>query len=154
MAMNRDRKALIGRVLPPFTYVLDEENVRDYLSVTGENIAVYRDAETARAAGYDRRIIPPSFAPWIALSAMLRSIDWERDFYFDYRNGTSMFGEQEMIYTRALYVNESLIFTGTVRSVIEKQGSRTFDLVTVGYDAVDNNDAVALRGACAFILFK
>jgi hypothetical protein len=154
MAVNRDRKALVGHVLPSFTYVLDEENVRDYLSVSGEDIAVYGDAQASRISGYDDRVIPPSFAPWVALSAMLRSIDWERDFYFDYRTGTSMFGEQEMIYARPLYVNETLIFAGTVISVMEKQGSRAFDLVTVGYRAVDKNKAVALRGSCAFILFK
>jgi hypothetical protein len=34
--MDQDRKALIGRALQPFTYVLDEENARDYLRVTGE----------------------------------------------------------------------------------------------------------------------
>jgi len=152
--MNRDRKALIGNVLPPFTYVIDAENVRDYVAVTAEDTAIYRDAGTSRAAGYDRHVIPPSFAPWIALSAMLRSIDWERDFYFDYRTGTSMFGEQEMLYSRPLYVNESLIFTGTVRSVVEKLGSKPFDLITIGYEAIDENDAVALRGACSFIFFK
>jgi hypothetical protein len=154
MVVNRDRKALVGHVLPSFKYVLDEENVDDYLSVSGEDIAVYGDTETSRTSGYDHRIIPPSFAPWVALSAMLRSIDWERDFYFDYRTGTSMFGEQEMIYARPLYVGETLTFTGTVISVIEKQGSRAFDLVTVGYNAVDKNNAVALQGSCAFIFFK
>jgi len=152
--MNQDRKALIGRVLPAFTYVIDAENVRDYLRVTGEELAAYRDAESSRAAGYDRHIVPPSFAPWIALSALLRSIDWERDFYLDYRTGTSMFGEQEMHYARPLYVGEALIFTGNVVDVIEKRGSRAFDLVTIGYDATDDRKAVALSGACGFILFK
>lgn len=152
--MIQDRKALIGRVLPPFTYVIDAENVRDYLRVMEEDLATYRDAESSRAAGYDRHVIPPSFAPWIALSALLRSIDWERDFYLDYRIGTLMFGEQEMRYARPLYVGESLIFTANVLDVIEKRGSRAFDVVTIGYDAADNRGAVALSGACGFIFFK
>jgi hypothetical protein len=152
--MDQDRKALIGRVLPPFTYVIDAENVRDYMRIAGEELAAYRDVESSRAASYDRHVIPPSFAPWIALSALLRSIDWERDFYLDYRTGTSMFGEQEMIYSRPLYVGEALIFKSKVVDIIEKRGSRTFDLVTIGYEAADNRGAIALRGACGFILFK
>jgi acyl dehydratase len=152
--VNQDRKALIGRALPPFTCVLDEENVRDYLRLTGEDVAAYCDAASSRASGYDRRIIAPSYAPWIALSALLRSIDWERDFYLDYHTGTSMFGEQEMIYARPLYVGESLTFSATVRDIVEKQGARAFDLVTIGYDATDESGASALRGACGFILFK
>lgn len=152
--MNQDRKALIGHVLPPFTYVLDEENVRDYIRVMNEDNAAYRDAESSRPSGYDRRIIPPSFAPWIALSVLLRSIDWQRDFYLDYRTGTLMFGEQEMHYTQPLYVGESLVFTASVRDVIEKHGSRAFDLVTIAYDATDNRGEIALRGSCGFVLFK
>ncbi len=152
--MENDRKALIGRVLPRFTYAIEEEDVRNYLRVTEEEAAAYRDAEGSRAAGYDRRIIPPSYAPWIALSALLRSIDWERDFYLDYRTGTSMFGEQEMIYARPLYAGEALVFTSRVLDVIEKHGARAFDLVTIGYDATDDQGAIALRGACGFILFK
>src|SRR6266851_1918646 len=117
--MENDRRSLIGRVLSPFTYAIEEEDVRNYLRMTGEDLEAYRDAEGSRAAGYDRRIIPPSYAPWIALSALLRSIDWERDFYLDYRIGTSMFGEQEMIYARPLLVGEALVFTSKVLDVIE-----------------------------------
>lgn len=152
--MNHDRKALIGRTLPPFTCVFDEENVRDYLRVTGEDSPIYQDAEGSRASGYERRVIPPSYAPWIALSALLRSIDWERDFYLDYRTGTAMFGEQEMRYARPLYVGESLTVESRVLEVIEKRGSRAFDLVTVGYDATDERGAIAFSGACGFVLFK
>jgi acyl dehydratase len=152
--MDNDRTALIGRVLPQFTYAIDDEDVRNYLRVTAEDLAAYRDAESARAAGYERRILPPSYAPWIALSALLRSIDWERDFYLDYRTGTSMFGEQEMIYARPLYAGEALVFTSRVLDVIEKHGARAFDLVTIAYDATDDQGAIALRGACGFILFK
>ena len=152
--MEHDRKALIGRVLPPFTYIIDPENVRDYRRITGEDLAPYRDDAASRAAGYDRHVIPPSFAPWIALSALLRSIDWERDFYLDYRTGTSMFGEQEMHYARPLFVGEALIFKSRVVDIVEKRGARTFDLITIGYDAADDRGATALRGACGFILFK
>jgi acyl dehydratase len=152
--MENDRKVLVGRLLPKFVYTIEEEDLRNYLRVTGEDLTAYRDAESSRAAGYERRVIAPSYAPWIALSALLRSIDWERDFYLDYRTGTSMFGEQEMIYARPLYAGEALVFTSTVLNVIEKRGARTFDLVTIGYEAVDDEGASALRGSCGFILFK
>jgi hypothetical protein len=61
------------------------------------------------------------------LSALLRTIDWARDFYLDYRSDTSMFGEQEMIYARPLYVGSAVqrlprLASHSARHVREMQG--------------------------------
>jgi len=117
--MTTDRRTLIGRTFPPVTYVISEENVRDYLPVIGEDHPASLSDDGARAAGYERRVIPPSFAPFVALG-LLRSFDWEKDFFLDYRTGTAMFGEQELEYLRPLYVGETLTIQGTVFDVYEK----------------------------------
>ena len=143
--MTPDRRMLIGRTFPPVTYVISEENVRDYLPVAGEDYPAFRSDDGARAAGYARRVIPPSFAPFVALG-LLRSFDWETDFFLDYRTGTAMFGEQELEYLRPLYVGETLTIQGTVFDVYEKQGgSGNMLFVVFEYDYVNQHGRTAVR---------
>ena len=75
-----DRTCLIGRVLSPVHYTIREDDIQDYLPVAGEEQAAFLSDEAAQAAGYERRVIPPSFAPFVAVQALLRAFDWERDF--------------------------------------------------------------------------
>jgi acyl dehydratase len=152
--MTPDRKTLIGRKFPPVTYVINEDDIKDYLPVAGEDHPAFRGEEEARAAGYERRVIPPSFAPYIAILGMLRSFDWEKDFFLDYKTGTAMFGEQELEYLRPLYVGETLTIQGTVVDVYEKQGKRLFDVAKVSVKVTDAQGAIAVQGALSYILFK
>ena len=152
--MTPDRKTLIGRRFPTVTYVINEDDIRDYLPVAGEEHPAFRSDEGARATGYARRVIPPSFAPYIAILGMLRSFDWEKDFFLDYKTGTAMFGEQELEYLRPLYVGETLTLQGTVVDVYEKQGKRLFDVAKVSVTATDENGSIAFQGALSYILFK
>ncbi len=151
--MTPDRRVLIGKTFPPVRCVIDEENVQDFTRVLGEDHPAFQNTEGARTAGYERRMIPPSYAPLVALR-LNRSFDWERDLFLDYRTGTAMFGEQELEYLRPLYVGETLTIQGTVVDVQEKKGKRPFDVVRVRLTATDEKGAVAFRGAVAYILFK
>jgi len=152
--MTPDRKTLIGRTFPAVTYIISEDDIRDYLPVAGEEHPAFCSDEEARAAGYERRVIPPSFAPFVAVLGMLRSFDWEKDFFLDYRTGTAMFGEQELEYLRPLYVGETLTIQGTVVDVYEKQGKRAFDVARVSLKATDESGGIAFQGALSYILFK
>ena len=152
--MTPDRKTLIGRTFPAVTYVINEGDIKDYLPVAGEDHPAFLSDAGARAAGYERRVIPPSFAPYVAILGMLRSFDWEKDMYLDYKTGTAMFGEQELEYLRPLYVGEAVTIQGAVVDVYEKQGKRPFDVVQVKVTATDESGAVAFQGAMSYILFK
>ena len=152
--MTPDRKTLIGKIFPAVTYVIREDDIQDYLPVAGEEHQAFLSDEESRAAGYERRIIPPSFVPFVAVVALLRSFDWKEDFFLDYRTGTAMFGEQELEYRRPLYVGETLTFQSRVTDVYEKQGKRTFDVVWVSFSATDESGALALQGAQSYIIFK
>lgn len=152
--MTPDRRTLIGRVFPPVKYVISEEDLRLYLPVAGEVHPAFLSDEGARAAGYERRVIPPSFAPYIAVLGLLRSFDWEKDFYLDYKTGTAMFGEQELEYYRPLYVGETLTIQGEVADVYEKQGKRAFDVAQVRFIATDECGVPVFRGMQSYILFK
>ncbi len=152
--MAVDRTSLIGKVLEPVTYTIRADDIQDYLPVSGEEQAAFLSDEQAQAAGYERRVIPPSFAPFVAVLALLRAFDWERDFLFNYRTGTAMFGEQELAYLRPLYVGETLTVRSEVADVYEKKGKRAFDVLQVRFTATDASEAVALQGAQSYILFK
>ena len=149
-----ERTRLIGRTLSTVRYTIREDDIQDYLPVAGEEQAAFLNDEGARAAGYERRVIPPSFAPFVAVQALLRSFDWEKDFLFNYRTGTAMFGEQELEYLRPLYVGETLTIRAEVADVYEKQGKSTFDVIQVRFTATDETEAAAFQGAQSYILFK
>jgi len=143
--MSLDRKTLIGKTFPPIKCVIDEENVHDYIRVAGEEHPAFQSDDGARAAEYERCVVPPSFAPFVALR-LIRSFDWEKDFFLDYRTGTAMFGEQELEYLRPLYVGETLTIQGAVFDVYEKQGKKPFDVVRVRLAATDEGGATVFRG--------
>lgn len=149
-----DRTRLIGRVLSPVRYTIREDDIHDYLPVAGEEQDAFLNDAAARTAGYERRVIPPSFAPFVAVQALLRAFDWERDFLFNYRTGTAMFGEQELEYLRPLYVDETLTVRSEVADVYEKKGKRAFDVIQVRFTATDDSEVVAFQGAQSYILFK
>ena len=148
-----DRKTLIGKVFPDVKYVINEDDLRTYLPVCEEDHPAFVSDARAQATGYERRVIPPSFAPHVAVLVLLRAFDWE-DFFFDYKTGTAMFGEQELEYLRPLYAGETLTIHSSVADVYEKQGKRMFDVVTVKFAATDQQGAAVFRGSQAYILFK
>jgi acyl dehydratase len=152
--MAPDRKTLIGKVLQTVRYTIRAEDIQDYMPVAGEDHQAFSSDEGARAVGYERRVVPPSFAPFVAVVALLRSFDWKRDFFLDYKTGTAMFGEQEIEYLRPLYVGETLTVHATVTDVYEKQGKRPFDVAQVNFAAMDEGGTVAFQGMQSYIIFK
>ena len=152
--MTPDRKTLIGKTFPDVRYILSEDDIKDYLPVSEDDSPAFVSDEGARVLGYARRVIPPSFAPYVTVIGLLRAFDWEKDFYLDYKTGTAMFGEQELEYLRPLYVGETLTVHSGVTDVYEKQGKRTFDVAKVTFSVTDEHDEVVIRGAQSYIIFK
>ena len=138
----------------PVRYTIREADVHEYLPVVGESYTAFGGDAAARAAGYERRVVPPSFGPFVAVIAMLRSFDWAEDLFFAYESGTAMFGEQELEYLRPLYVGETLRFQGRVSDVFEKRGKRIFDVVWLAFGATDERGEPVLKGAQSYLLFK
>lgn len=152
--MTQDRRTLKGRTFPPVTRVIQEEDLRDFLEVTGEIHPAFEDPESARTLGYQRRVIPPSFAPFVALG-IIRSFDWDRDFLVDSRKGMpAIFGEQELEYLRPIYVGERLTIQSVVAEVLQKKSKRPFDLARVELTATDESGDPVLHGHMGFIFFR
>jgi len=152
--MTPDRKTIIGKVLREVQYRISEDDIKDYLPVAEEDHPAFATDAGAKAAGYARRVIPPSYAPYISIIGLLRAFDWKEDFYFDYATGTAMFGEQELEYLRPIHVGETLTVHSAVSDVYEKQGKRPFDVIQVKFIVSDEHGAPAIRGAQSYIIFK
>ncbi len=154
--MHVDRTTLIGRALRSATYTVTEADVNDFLGVVDEPAFVATGGELgADAATSATRLVPPSFAPFVAVLGLLKTFDWQDDFLFDYRTGTAMFGEQSIEFQRPLHVGESVTIAASVRDVYEKQGRRLFDVIEVAFEitgcAVGDR---LMSGQQSYILFK
>ena len=101
------------------------------------------------------RLVPPSFAPFVAVLGLLKTFDWQEDFLFDYRTGTAMFGEQSIAFHRPLSVGQSVAISAVISDVYEKQGKQTFDVVEVTFDIKRREEGdLLMSGQQSYILFK
>jgi len=101
------------------------------------------------------RLVPPSFAPFVAVLGLLKTFDWQDDFLFDYRTGTAMFGEQSIDFHRPLLVGQSVAISAAISDVYEKQGKQTFDVVEVTFDIKSREEGdLLMSGQQSYILFK
>jgi hypothetical protein len=151
-----DRTALIGKALRPATYTVSEIDVDDFLGVLPEP-----EFPSSRAAGRPvlkaslQKQAPPSFAPLVAVLGLLRTFDWQEDFWFDYRTGTAMFGEQFLEFHRPLLVGETVHVDASISDVYEKTGKRVFDVVEVTFSISGERDGEpVMSGRQSYILFK
>lgn len=153
--MTVDRTALIGRPLRAATYTVSEVDVNDFLGVVAEPNFAPTDGSGGSAEEAKGRLVPPSFAPFVAVLGLLKTFDWQEDFLFDYRTGTAMFGEQSIEFHRPLMVGQSVAITALVSDVYEKQGKQTFDVVEVTFDIKTGEEGeLLMSGQQSYILFK
>jgi hypothetical protein len=153
--MTPDRSGLVGRQLRKATYIVSEVDVNDFLGVVTEpDFALTKDSE-GDALTDKGRLVPPSFAPFVAVLGLLKTFDWQDDFLFDYRTGTAMFGEQSIEFHRPLVVGESVAITAAISDVYEKQGKNRFDVIEVAFSiaSVEREDLL-MSGQQSYILFK
>ena len=153
--MTVDRTALIGRSLRGATYTVSEVDVNDFLGVVAEPDFAPTDGSESAAGAASGHLAPPSFAPFVAVLGLLKTFDWQKDFLFDYRTGTAMFGEQSIEFHRPLLVGESVAISAVISDVYEKQGKQTFDVVEVTFDIKRREEGdLLMSGQQSYILFK
>ena len=153
--MTVDRAALIGRPLRAANYTVSEVDVNDFLGVVAEPNFAPTDGSGDSAEEAKGRLVPPSFAPFVAVLGLLKTFDWQDDFLFDYRTGTAMFGEQSIDFHRPLLVGQSVAISAAISDVYEKQGKQTFDVVEVTFDIKSREEGdLLMSGQQSYILFK
>ena len=153
--MSVDRTGLIGRRLRHATYTVSEVDVTDFLGVVTEPDFAPIDGSEDGAGTASGRLAPPSFAPFVAVLGLLKTFDWQKDFLFDYRTGTAMFGEQSIEFHRPLLVGESVAISAAISDVYEKQGKQTFDVVEVAFEIKSSEEGdLLMSGQQSYVLFK
>ena len=153
--MTGDRTALIGRPLRAANYTVSKVDVNDFLGVVAEPNVAPTDGSGGSAEEAKGRLVPPSFAPFVAVLGLLKTFDWQDDFLFDYRTGTAMFGEQSIDFHRPLLVGQPVAISAEISDVYEKQGKQTFDVVEVTFDIKTGEEGeLLMSGQQSYILFK
>lgn len=147
-----DRKTLIGRSLPPVSFALKQDVVREFNLIVGETDAVYTDRTVARKAGYNDCVVPPSYTQLVAL-ALIRSLDWDVDLKLDWNVATAMYGEQDLRYFRPLYYGETLEVTSYISNVERKRGRRVFDVVSIDLRVEGDPGETVMEGQIQLLIF-
>jgi acyl dehydratase len=104
----------VGRSGAAVVLPVERGHVRRFAEATGDDNPIYRDAEAAREAGYERIPAPPTFA--IALRAPDPRLGLEVDFT------KLLHGEQTMRYERPLLCGDELTVQATIVEAYAKEG--------------------------------
>src|ERR671916_1118000 len=111
--MTLDRE-LIGRSYPPSAvYEVGRAKIADFAIAIGEDSAVHRDADAARAAGHPDVIAPPTFAIVVSLEAAMVVLD-DPDVAIDYTR--VVHGEQRFAHHRPIRAGDRLVATPTIHA--------------------------------------
>jgi acyl dehydratase len=103
----------VGHESEPLTVEVERGHIRRFADAIGDDDAIYRDLEAARASGYPRIVAPPTFA------AALRPNDPRAGIDIDWRK--LLHGEQELSFTRPVYAGDVLTLIGRIAEAGVKQ---------------------------------
>ena len=109
----------IGKTLPPVTYAVGREKIREFARAVGETNPVHLDVEAARAAGYADLVAPPMFAVVYSAPAVGPGI-------FDPEIGINfammVHGGQEFRWGPLVVAGDEITTTTTVKDIADRGG--------------------------------
>jgi acyl dehydratase len=113
-------QSAVGRSFTPVTARVEPGRLRYFFNTLGETNPVYRDAEAARAQGYEAVPVPPTYL------FCLEMMDNDKPFEFltelDIDLARVLHGEQSFTYHAAVMVGDTLAFKSRVTDVADKKG--------------------------------
>ena len=120
---------LVGRSYPPSAvYEVGRAKIAEFARAVGDDDAVYRDSDAARAAGHPDVIAPPTFAIVVTLGAA-DVVLADPDVALDYSR--VVHGEQRFTHHRPIRAGDRLVSTTTIDTVRSVGGN---DLLTTRVD--------------------
>jgi acyl dehydratase len=118
--------SFLGRCYPAAgTYQVGREKIREFAEAIGDDDAVYRDPNAARACGYSDVIAPPTFAIILALRAQ-RALVCDPELGLDYSR--VVHGNQSFTHHRPIRAGDELAATLHVDGIRTMGGN---DMLTV-----------------------
>ncbi len=108
-------KEIIGRSLPPYTFHIERNKIREFCLAIGETNPLYLDPEAARAEGYEDTPIPPTFQTVFQFWGNLDVWDQMRDLGIDTERLLHL--KEEYTYLKPLYPGETIQASVVVEDV-------------------------------------
>jgi acyl dehydratase len=146
MAVNPD---FVGRTYPPSgPYAVDADLIAAFAAAVGATDPVHTDPETARAAGYDDVVAPPTMAVRFSQQS-------ERAYITDPEAGIDfsrvVHGEQRFVHHRPITAGDDVVAETTVDSVRSAGGhamvtTRTELSTTAGDPLGTSTSTIVVRG--------
>jgi acyl dehydratase len=129
-------QSAVGRSFAPVTARVEPGRLRYFFNTLGETNPVYRDAEAARAQGYEAVPVPPTYL------FCLEMMDNDKPFEFltelDIDLARVLHGEQSFTYHAAVVIGDTLTFRPRVTSVTDKKGG-AMTLIVVQTEVIDQH---------------
>jgi len=125
--------SFVGRCYPTAaTYQVGREKIREFAEAIGDDNAVYRDPDAARAAGYADLVAPPTFAMILVLRTQEELIS-DPKLGLDYRR--MVHGSQSFTHHRPITAGDELSATLHVDGIRAMGGN---DMLTVRCEITDS----------------
>jgi acyl dehydratase len=130
LAVDESKK---GKTYPPFEYEVGREKIREYANAVGEDSAVYRDREAARAAGFRDVVAPPMFAVVYSTGSVAPGLF---DPELGINLGRMLHGSQEFVWSEPVCAGDTITTTTTVKDLYERGGMEfyVFESVSLNQD--------------------
>lgn len=121
-----------GRCYPAAAaYHVGREKIREFADAIGDDDAVFRDPEAARAAGHPDVIAPPTFAIIVSMRSQYSLID-DPELGLDYSR--VVHGDQSFTHHRPIRAGDELVATLHVDAIRSAAGN---DLITLRCEILD-----------------
>jgi acyl dehydratase len=111
MALNQELK---GKEYQEVEFTVDRERVLQFDEAIGEDNPVFRDADAAKAAGFDDQVAPPTFATVMQIMTSGQVV-LDQELGLNY--ALVVHGEQEYEWSRPLKVGDKLRATPRIADI-------------------------------------
>jgi len=124
--------SFVGRCYPAVgTYQVGREKIREFAEALGDDDALYRDVDAARAAGHPDVIAPPTFAIILSMRAQTSLVD-DPELGLDYSR--VVHGDQSFAQHRPICAGDELAATLHIDGIRAMGGN---DMLTVRCEITD-----------------
>lgn len=129
MPLNR---ALIGKRYQEVSFEVTREDVVAFAEAIGERDPIYRDAESARAAGFAEQVAPPTFVTKMQIMTSGQAVV-DQELGLDYTR--VVHGEQSYEWRRPVFVGDVLSATPRIADIYAKNANEFLVVETEIRDA-------------------
>lgn len=128
--------SFVGRSYPrAATFEVGREKIREFADAIGDDDAVYRDPDTARAAGHPDVIAPPTFTILLSMRSQ-KALVSDPELGLDYSR--VVHGDQSFTHHRPVRAGDALSADLHVDSIRSAAGN---DMITVRCEITDTDGA-------------